>query len=83
MASHLRYYEPYHDGVEYVRERLSLDGEQPMNGDIPVETQTFLREIGSRPMNEATAYALYWLARNSLYLGLAEDRRIRLIGYRI
>ena len=81
VASHLTYYRPYHDGVSYVQDVLSSANPCWKNDRLSPEMQQFLGQFAGQPINEATAYALYWLARNSHALGIANHDRVRLVRY--
>lgn len=81
VASHLKYYREFHDGVEYIRELLNGDTLCWKNENVSANMLTYLRSFKDQPINAATAYALYWLARNSLYWSVAQSQRVQLVNY--
>jgi hypothetical protein len=66
VASHVRYYRQFHDGLAYVREMLATEVPCWKNEGLAPDVCALLASYAHRPLNLDTAYALYWLARNSL-----------------
>jgi hypothetical protein len=81
IASHLNYYRQYHDAVDYVTEMLHTERPCWKNENLSREIASYLRSFLQRRLNPSTAYALYWLARNSHYFSAAGDPRLRLANY--
>lgn len=81
VASHVRYYRHFHDGLAYVREMLQLNSPCWKNENLSEEVRELLDVASVRPLNLETAYALYWLARNSLFENLPSDLPVSLVHY--
>jgi hypothetical protein len=82
VRSHVSYYSQFHDGVSYVREMLNWDAPCWKNENLPEETRSFLREQSPEALSPENAYALYWLARNSLFFtDELPQSRILLVNY--
>jgi hypothetical protein len=82
VRSHVQYYQQFHDGHEYVREMLAFDKPCWKNENLSREIRDFLKEQGTGVLTLDTAYALYWLARNSLVMqnGISRSRML-LVNY--
>lgn len=66
VRSHVNYYRQFHDGLAYVREMLDLSTPCWKNDNLEPSVKDFLKSASGRALNLESAYALYWLARNSL-----------------
>jgi len=81
VASHVRYYRQFHDGLAYVREMLNLEAPCWKNENLSAGVRELLASFANRPLNLETAYALYWLARNSLFETIPERAPVSLVNY--
>jgi hypothetical protein len=81
VASHVQYYSQFHDGLAYVREMLQLDSPTWKNEGLSGEMRDVLASASTRELNLETAYALYWLARNSIFDALPKNVAVTLIHY--
>jgi hypothetical protein len=80
VASHMKYYRQVHDWHRYIAELLNVDEPSWKNEHLGEQVVDLLRSKASKPLNEETGYALYWLARNSLVLGQPRQR-LKLLCY--
>ncbi|MCC6491843.1 MAG: sulfotransferase [Pirellulales bacterium] len=81
VASHVNYYRQFHDAAAYVQEMLQFDRSCWKNENLGEDVKAFLAEAANRTLSLETAYALYWLARNSLLERLPPDLPIRVVHY--
>lgn len=81
VASHVAYYRQFHDGLAYVREMLQPGQRCWKNENLPADVWEKFQAVSGRQLNLPTAYALYWLARNSLYENLPRDLPVLLVHY--
>lgn len=81
VSSHVRYYQKYHDGLAYVREMLDLKVPCWKNENLNSHVLELLKSYRDRQLNLDTAYALYWLARNSLFDRISDDKRVIFVSY--
>ncbi len=81
VRSHVRYYQQYHDGLAYVREMLNTGEPNWKNANLPASVADVLAWYSRRELNLETAYALYWLARNSLVDRLAPELGVKVVNF--
>jgi hypothetical protein len=81
VASHVAYYRQFHDGLAYVREMLNLGTPCWKNESLSASVRDLLASFADRSLNLETAYALYWLVRNSLFDHVAKRSSVLLVHY--
>jgi hypothetical protein len=81
VRSHVRYYRQFHDGLAYVDEMLRTDSPCWKNEGLSSEILDFLASFSGRTLNLETAYALFWLARNSLFERLPTEAPVKIVSY--
>lgn len=80
VQSHVNYYRQFHDGLAYVKEMLDLNTPCWKNENLGDSVKACLESASARALNLESAYALYWLARNSLVHDLPPDR-VKVVKY--
>lgn len=81
ILSHLTYYKGRYEGLPYVKPLLELDDASWKAQGLGEEMRTFIEQHRSLATTPTAAFALFWLARNSLLFSRPHDRLIAL-GYK-
>jgi len=79
IDSHLHYYN--YNVLDYVSPLFSDDGSSWLNEYISDDIRKFIKQFNLKEISEPNAYALFWIARNSLYLNVVENKNILLVNY--
>ena len=69
------------DHQQFLRRMLAVDDESWLSRGYGNEEQELLRHYASRNPDPYTVYALFWLARNSLFKKVMNDARVILVNY--
>jgi hypothetical protein len=80
IDSHIKYYRNQ-NGVDYIKDYFDLAKTTWKNENFPLETQQFFNKISSKELNNETAYALFWIARNSLFFRKEIKDKLHLVKY--
>lgn len=79
IDSHLHYYN--HNIIEYVSPLFTNDNNNWLNEYIPDNIQSFINRYSIDDISDADAYGLFWIARNSLYNEVLNNKNILCINY--
>ena len=80
INSHIKSYTD-RDGVSYIREMMKLKNPSWKNENLPDDIVELLKEYSKKEFSSATGYALFWLARNSLYFKVNDDPNVTIVNY--
>jgi hypothetical protein len=80
IDSHIKFYRNQ-NGVDYIKDYFTLSKTTWKNENLPFETQQFFNKISTRELNQETGYALFWIARNSLYFREEIKNKLYLVKY--
>ena len=81
VDSHIKNYKGVHDGIIYTRELFDRRKTVWKNENLPDAVIEILEIFRDREINSATGYALFWLARNSLYAYVKQSPDVLLVNY--
>jgi len=81
ILSHLTYYKGRYEGLPYVQPLLNLDSTSWKAQGLGEEMKTFVKEHRRLATTPTSAFALFWLARNSLLFSQHHNQMITL-GYK-
>lgn len=81
INSHVNTYTDSHDGVSYINDMLRRKTLSWKNENLPDDIIELLDEYSNKDFSSETGYALFWLARNSLYFKLNDNPNVKLVNY--
>jgi len=81
VDSHIKNYRNDHDGIIYIKELFDRKKGIWKNENLPGDIIEILNKFNGREINSATGYALFWLARNSLFTHLQDNPDVLLVNY--
>ena len=81
VDSHIKYYKNSHDGISYSKDLFLRKNVSWKNQNMSIKTHELINKFSSKKINSATGYALFWIARNSVYNLIKDNANMMLVNY--